>query len=70
MPKFISSKKIKSDLKQDIVRKSKTKTDLLNFFLKFNIPIMNKKKNLSKINSIPNYGAGFLILHHNFSFLS
>ncbi|RNA04953.1 hypothetical protein BpHYR1_013422, partial [Brachionus plicatilis] len=31
-----------SDLKQDIIRKS-TETDLINFFLKFNIPIMNKK---------------------------
>ncbi|RNA39880.1 hypothetical protein BpHYR1_012486 [Brachionus plicatilis] len=33
---------IKSDLKQDIVRKS-TETDLKNFFLKFNIPTVNKK---------------------------
>ena len=40
---------VKSDLKQDIIRKS-TETDLINPFLKFDIPIMNKK--IPKIESI------------------
>ncbi|RNA31587.1 hypothetical protein BpHYR1_010104 [Brachionus plicatilis] len=40
--KYIRKSLVKSDLKQDIVRKS-TETDPINFFLKFNIPIMNKK---------------------------